>query len=119
MGVYELSAVKANGAPLGIFVCHTCKSAHQSFSHYCKSVGGSTTVWKAGRIAMSAEGTILAVGAPRHDGSTGRVHHTCRTDSGATLHSSEQQFLHIAARNKQQKFAVGSWDSAQPSALFE
>ena len=22
----------------GIFVCHTCKSAHQSYSHLCKSV---------------------------------------------------------------------------------
>jgi hypothetical protein len=25
------------------FVCHTCKSAHQSFSHRCKVGGGSMT----------------------------------------------------------------------------
>ena len=46
--------MKANGAPLGIFVCHTCKSAHQSFSHYCKSV--SQSYWKHDEVALIRAG---------------------------------------------------------------
>mmetsp|Transcript_4411 Transcript_4411/g.6261 ORF Transcript_4411/g.6261 Transcript_4411/m.6261 type:complete len:387 (+) Transcript_4411:71-1231(+) len=46
--------MSANGAPLGIFVCHTCKSASQSFSHLCKSV--SMSYWSKAEVAKIKNG---------------------------------------------------------------
>ena len=46
--------MKANGESLGMFVCHNCKSAHQSFSHYCKSV--SQSYWKMNEVAVIRDG---------------------------------------------------------------
>ena len=42
----------------GIFVCHTCKSAHQSYSHLCKSV--SMSYWSLKEVAMLKGGNAKA-----------------------------------------------------------
>ncbi|KAJ8601675.1 hypothetical protein CTAYLR_007456 [Chrysophaeum taylorii] len=45
--------------PFATFVCHTCKSAHQSFSHLCKSV--SMSFWTKPDVAkLRAGGNVVA-----------------------------------------------------------
>ena len=53
-GVVSATGHGAAVMTFGIFVCHGCKSAHQSFSHLCKSV--SMSYWSLAEVAKLRDG---------------------------------------------------------------
>eukprot|EP00635_Sarcinochrysidales_sp_CCMP3193_P009640 CAMPEP_0118896488 /NCGR_PEP_ID=MMETSP1166-20130328/4335_1 /TAXON_ID=1104430 /ORGANISM="Chrysoreinhardia sp, Strain CCMP3193" /LENGTH=389 /DNA_ID=CAMNT_0006835547 /DNA_START=95 /DNA_END=1264 /DNA_ORIENTATION=+ len=56
--------MSVSGEPLGIFVCHTCKSASQSFSLLCKSV--TMSYWKKSEVAKIKAGGNARVRSTWH-----------------------------------------------------
>ena len=63
-GGHGAVVMSASGAPLGIFVCHTCKSASQSFSFLCKSV--TMSYWTKAEVAKVKNGGNARVRAQWH-----------------------------------------------------